>query len=102
MSDDLANYIIALVNATRNPAAICPELTSTIRYGASPRATIGLDRAAKAHAWLHGRDYVTPDDIHGIAPDILRHRILLHFSAKADGLTTDDVISQLLHHLALP
>ena len=73
-----------------------------MRYGASPRATIGLDRCARAHAWLQQRDYVSPDDIHAIAHDVLRHRLLLNFEAQAEGITTDDVINTLLHHVAIP
>ena len=73
-----------------------------LRFGASPRATIALDRCSKAHAWLSGRDYVTPDDIHVIAHDVLRHRILLSFEAEAEGMNSDDFIDSLLPLVAIP
>jgi MoxR-like ATPase len=73
-----------------------------IRFGASPRATIGLERCARAHAWLEGRDYVSPEDIQAVAPDVLRHRILLTFEAEAEGIRTDQVISEILNHVAVP
>ena len=91
-----------LVVATRDPSPYSPELSRWLRYGASPRATIALDRCAKAHAWLAGRDYVTPEDIHVIAHDVLRHRILLTFEAEAEGVTTDDFLDELLRLVALP
>ncbi len=102
MSEALENYLIQLVLATRKPAAYSEELADWLRYGASPRATIALDRCARAHAWLSGRDYVTPEDIHAIAHDILRHRILLSFEAEAEGISTDDFIDRLLKLVALP
>ena len=73
-----------------------------MRYGASPRATIGLDRGARAHAWLAGRDYVTPADIHAIIFDVLRHRILLTFEAQAEGVDSDQFIAKLLQVVAAP
>lgn len=101
-SEALENYIIALVLASRNPAPYGKELASSVRFGASPRATIALDRASKAHAWLNGRDFVTPEDIRAMAHDVLRHRILLTFEAMADGITSDAFISQLLNCVAIP
>ena len=92
MSDALERYLVQLVIATRNPGVYSPELARWLRYGASPRATIALDRCARAHAWLLGRDYVTPEDIHVIAHDVLRHRILLTFEAEAEGVSSDDFI----------
>ncbi len=101
-SENLENYLVQLVVATRDPSAYSPELGRWLRYGASPRATIALDRCAKAHAWLAGRDYVTPDDIHIIAHDVLRHRILLTFEAEAEGITSDHFLDELLRLVALP
>lgn len=100
-SDMLERYLVQLVVGTRNPIAYSDELARWLRYGASPRATIALDRCSKAHAWLAGRDYVTPDDIHTIAHDVLRHRILLTFEAEAEGVSSDDFIDELLRLVAL-
>ncbi|WP_058534092.1 AAA family ATPase [Legionella saoudiensis] len=101
-SDALENYLVQLVVATRNPGIYDEELGRWLRFGASPRATIALDRCSKAHAWLAGRDYVTPDDIHVIAHDVLRHRILLSFEAEAEGISSDDFIDSLLRLVAVP
>ncbi|MFA6303412.1 MAG: MoxR family ATPase [Legionella sp.] len=101
-SEALEHYLVQLVIATRNPGAYNDELGRWLRFGASPRATIALDRCSKAHAWLAGRDYVTPDDIHVIAHDVLRHRILLSFEAEAEGITSDDFIDSLLRLVAIP
>ena len=91
-----------LVVGTRNPAAYSDALARWLRFGASPRATIALDRCSKAHAWLAGRDYVIPEDIHAIVHDVLRHRILLTFEAEAEGISSDDFIDELLRQVALP
>ncbi|NQY41790.1 MAG: MoxR family ATPase [Legionellales bacterium] len=102
LSPALESYIVQLVIATRNPNAFDPKLDNWLRYGASPRATIALDRCSRAHAWLMGKDYVSPEDIHSVIYDILRHRILLSFEAEAEGVTTDDFISELLKVVAIP
>jgi MoxR-like ATPase len=102
MSDKLEEYLIQLVIATRQPKAYSEDLARWKRFGASPRATISLDRCARAHAWLHGRDYVTPHDIHTVAHDVLRHRVILTFEAQAEGITTDHFIDQLLQRIAVP
>lgn len=101
-SEALENYIVQLVVATRNPGVYSSALARWLRFGASPRATIALDRCSKAHAWLNGRDYVTPEDVHVIAHDVLRHRILLTFEAEAEGVSSDDFIDELLRQVALP
>lgn len=101
-SEALEHYLVQLVIATRNPAVYGEELGRWLRFGASPRATIALDRCSKAHAWLSGRDYVTPEDIHVIAHDVLRHRVLLSFEAEAEGITSDDFIGSLLRLVAVP
>jgi MoxR-like ATPase len=101
-SEALEHYIVQLVIASRNPTPYSPEMARWLRFGASPRATIALDRCAKAHAWLNERDYVTPEDIHLIAHDVLRHRILLSFEAEAEGVSSDDFIDSLLRLVAIP
>lgn len=101
-SEALERYMVQLVVATRNPTAYSPSLNRWLRFGASPRATIALDRCSKAHAWLAGRDYVTPEDIHIIAHDVLRHRILLSFEAEAEGVSRDDFVNELLRLVAVP
>ena len=101
-SPTLTQYLVDLVIATRNPKPYSEKLARWLRFGASPRATIALDRCAKAHAWLAGRDYVTPDDIHAIAHDVLRHRILLTYEAEADGIDSDAFLTDLLRLVALP
>ncbi len=98
----LENYIVQLVLATRNPAAYGAELTRWIAFGASPRGTIALDRCARAHAWLAGRDFVSPEDVHAVAADVLRHRVLLTYEAEAEGISSDQVIKLLLERVALP
>lgn len=102
MSQALDNYLIQIVMATRNPAAFDASLGQWVRFGASPRATIALDRCAKALAWLSGRDYVTPADIQEIAHDVLRHRILLRYEAEAEGMTTDGLIDNILRVISVP
>ncbi len=101
-SDALAAYLVELIVATRDPRRYSDDLSRWLRFGASPRATIALDRCAKAHAWLHGRDYVTPEDIHVIAHDVLRHRIILTFEAEAEGIHPDIFLDELLQMVALP
>jgi MoxR-like ATPase len=98
----LEEYMVQLVVATRDPAPYSETLKRWVRFGASPRATIGLERCARAHAWLEGRDYVSPEDIQAVAHDVLRHRILLTFEAEAEGITTDHVVSEILNHVAVP
>lgn len=102
LSEALEDYFIQLVMATRHPEKYHKELARWIRYGASPRASIALDRCSRVHAWLHRRDYVTPEDIHAVAYDVLRHRVLLTFEAEAEGVTTDQVIDLLLKQVAIP
>jgi MoxR-like ATPase len=89
-------YLLQFVFATRNPEVYGDELAGTVAFGASPRGTIALDRCARAHAWLRGRDYVTPEDVQSIAKATLRHRVLLTFEAQADGLDTDRFLDLLI------
>ncbi|BAO44136.1 AAA family ATPase [Thiolapillus brandeum] len=98
----LNQYIVDLVQATRNPAAYDEELARWCRFGASPRATLALARCARVRAWLDGEDFVSPGHIQRIAADILRHRVLLSFEAEAEGITSDDLIQRLLSLVAIP
>jgi MoxR-like ATPase len=96
MSDAVEQYMVQLVIATRSPRLYSEELAGWIEYGGSPRATIAIDRCARAHAWLKGRDFVSPDDIQAVTADVLRHRLILTFEAEANGVTPDKVIEELL------
>jgi MoxR-like ATPase len=102
MDEKIRDYIVSIIQATRKPDAYAPHLKLLIRCGASPRGTINLALAAKAYAFLAGRNYVTPQDIKDLAPDILRHRILLSYEAEAEGISSEDVIKQLLDKLPVP
>ncbi|MGR5252238.1 AAA family ATPase [Vibrio astriarenae] len=96
MAEGVERYIVRLVLATRNPEKYSSELTGQLEMGVSPRATIALDRCARAHAWLAGRDYVTPEDVQTMAYPVLRHRLLLSYSAQAQGIKPDSIIDALL------
>ena len=102
LSDSLENYLIELVLATRDAGKYGDDLSGWIQYGASPRASMALDRCARAYAWLDGRDFVTPEDIQVIAPDVLRHRIILSYEAEAEGITPDRCIEELIARVAIP
>ncbi len=102
LSEAVEEYLLQLVLATRKPEPYGSELAQWIEYGASPRASIGLDRCARAHAWLAGRDYVSPEDVQEMAFDILRHRLILDYEAEAEGVTPDRVISELLARVPVP
>ncbi len=102
LAPELEQYLVDLVTASRDPAPLDEELAGWIRLGASPRGTIALDLASRAHAWLAGRDYVSPADIHAVAPDVLCHRILPSYEAEADGIDSGRIVERLLHVVALP
>jgi MoxR-like ATPase len=102
LDSSLEDYIIEIVLATRSAERYGDELASWIQHGASPRATMALDRCARAYAWLNNRDYVVPEDIQLIAPDVLRHRIILSFEAEAEGKTADSCIDAVLAQVAVP
>ena len=102
LAEELEAYIVNLVVATRDPGQVDKSLDGQVMYGASPRASMGIDRAARAHAWLSGRDYVGPEDIQAVASDVLRHRIVLSFEAEADGITENSVIERLLDSVGVP
>ncbi len=102
LAPELEEYIVNIVVATRNPGAVDASLEGQILYGASPRASMGIDRAARAHAWLAGRDFVGPEDIQAIASDVLRHRLVLSFEAEADGVSSNSVIERVLDGVGVP
>lgn len=102
IAENLEEYLLQLVLATRNPGVYGEDLANWMLYGASPRATIALDRCARAHAWLDQRDFVSPDDIQAIAYDVLRHRVILSYEAEADGVTPDSFIQELISRVAVP
>ncbi|MAS24851.1 MULTISPECIES: AAA family ATPase [unclassified Thalassolituus] len=99
MSDAVEQYLVQLIMATRRAEGYGKDLDSWIEFGASPRGTIALDRCARAHAWLKGRDYVSPEDVQAVAHDVLRHRLLLSFEAEASGMTVNKVINELLQRV---
>ena len=96
LAEPVETYIAALVQASRQPGEYSQQLARWIQYGASPQATLALDRCSRALAWLDGRDYVTPEDVQQLAHEAMRHRILLTYQAEADGVVIDDVITELL------
>jgi MoxR-like ATPase len=102
LAPELEEYIINIVTTTRNPGVVDESLNGQVLYGASPRASMGIDRAARAHAWLAGRDYVGPEDIQAVAPDVLRHRLVLSFEAEADGVNTNSVVQRILDGVGVP
>jgi MoxR-like ATPase len=99
MAEQLEEYLIQLVLATRDPAPYDQGLARLVDYGASPRATIALDRCARAHAWLRGAEYVTPEDVHAVAYDVLRHRVLLSYAAEAEGMDPDGFVAELIRQV---
>ncbi len=102
MAESLQDYLLQIVITSRNPKAYGDDLASWVQYGASPRASIALDRCARAHAWLAGRDFVSPEDIQEMAHDVLRHRIILSFEAEAEGISKDQFIHTLISRIAVP
>lgn len=102
MSENIEEYLLQIILATRQPEKYGDDLARWLQWGASPRATISLDRCARAHAWLAGRDYVGPEDVQEMAADVLRHRIILDYEAEAEGINTDKVISELIARIAVP
>ena len=102
LSPVLQEYIVQLILASRNPGKYNSQVERWIDYGASPRGSISLERTARAHAWLTGRDFVTPDDIQNMIHDTLRHRIILSFTAEAEGIDSNQVINRLLDLVPVP
>ncbi len=101
--DRLKGYLVELAAATRDPKAFgLPELADFIAWGASPRATLALLSASRAHAFLQGRGYVVPEDVKAVAPDVLRHRVLLTYEAEAENITSDQVLAKILERVEVP
>ncbi|MDH3614026.1 MAG: MoxR family ATPase [Gammaproteobacteria bacterium] len=102
LAAELEEYIVNIVVSTRDPGRVDESLDGQVMYGASPRASMGIDRAARAHAWLSGRDYVGPEDIQAVASDVLRHRLVLSFEAEADGVSENSIIESILDGVGVP
>lgn len=103
VDDKVKEYVLDMVNATRRPAEFgLMNMSNLIAFGASPRATIFMVQAARAHAFLNGRGFVTPEDIKQIAADVLRHRIIVTYEAEAEEVTSDDLVKRILHHIEVP
>lgn len=101
MAENLEEYLVQLVLATRDPAPYDSALARLVDYGASPRATIALDRCARARAWLRGACFVTPEDIHAVVFDVMRHRVLMSYAAEAEGMTVDRFVAELIKRVPL-
>jgi MoxR-like ATPase len=103
MDDRIVDYIVDIVHATREPKQFgLNDLAPLVEFGASPRATISLAQASRAHAFLRGRSFVTPDDVKAIAPDVLRHRVLTTYEAEAEEVTSDDIVQKILASIESP
>jgi MoxR-like ATPase len=103
VDERLVDYIVDIVHATRVPKdAKLDDLTPLIEFGASPRATLALAQASRAHAFLRERAYVTPDDVKAIAPDVLRHRVLTTYEAEAENVTSDTIVARILETIPTP
>jgi MoxR-like ATPase len=103
IDERVLDYIVDIVHATRNPiAANLAELMPLVEFGASPRASISLAQASRAHAYLRGRKFVTPEDVKVMAPDVLRHRVLTSYEAEAEDVTSDDIINRVLGAVESP
>jgi MoxR-like ATPase len=103
IDERVVDYIVEIVHATRNPdQAGLAELKPLIEFGASPRATLALAQGSRAHAFLRGRAFVTPDDVKAIGPDVLRHRVLRTYEAEAEEVTSDEIVSRILEAIPVP
>lgn len=102
LAEAVEEYIVELVETTRNPGNYGQELANWVRWGASPRGAIAIERASRANAWLAGRDFVTPEDVQKVTPDALRHRVLLNYEATADGITSQQCIEEILSRVPAP
>ncbi|MFV7769800.1 AAA family ATPase [Shewanella marisflavi] len=102
LAEPLEQYIVNIVMATRQPQQYSDQLANWLEYGVSPRATISIERCARARAWLMERDFVSPEDIQAVVPNVLRHRLLLSYQAQAEGVSADQVIDHILSQVAVP
>ncbi|OHE77386.1 MAG: hypothetical protein A2107_14940 [Verrucomicrobia bacterium GWF2_62_7] len=102
MDEKVKNYVVDIVHATRDPKSYKIDVAGLIEYGASPRATIYLTLAAKACAFLHGRGYVTPQDIKSIGMDVLRHRVIPTYEAEAEDVTSEDIVKRIFDEVPVP
>ena len=101
VSDTVEKYIVALISSTRYADKYSEKLVRWIDYGSSPRGTIALEKCSRTYAWLNGKDFVSPDDVATVLHDVLRHRLILSYEANADGISTDDVIDEMLKVVAV-
>lgn len=101
ISENMERYIVDIISATRTPEKYNEELATWIDYGASPRGTIAIDRAARTHTWMEGKNSVTPDSIRAVVHDCLRHRLIMSYEANAEGITADDAINEVLKQVAV-
>jgi len=101
MAEAVEKYVVDLVIATRQPQRYGDDLARLISVGASPRATIAIDAAAHARAWLRGQDFVSPDDVQAVAPACLAHRIHLSYEAEAEGKSREDIVDDILERVAV-
>jgi len=102
MAEEIERYLVEIIAATRTPERYSDELARLITWGASPRGSLALDRCSRVRAWLHERDFVTPEDIQELVVDVLRHRIIESYEAESDGLTPEDVIIKILTKISVP
>jgi len=101
ISENMERYIVDIISATRTPEKYNEDLATWIDFGASPRGTIAIDRAARTHAWMEGKEMVTPDNIRAVVHDCLRHRLILSYEANAEGISANDVINDILKQVAV-
>ena len=101
VTEELEKYMVSIISATRYPERYSPELSELIDFGASPRGTIAIDRCSRVNAWMNGNDYVSPDNIHNVVKDVLRHRIAISYKARAEGITVDQVIDKIMEQVAV-
>lgn len=102
LAEPLERYIVDIISATRQPQRFSDKLAKWLEYGVSPRATQSIERCARARAWLKERDFVAPEDIQAVVPNVLRHRLLLSYQAQAEGVSRDEVINHILSQVAVP
>ncbi len=101
MSTEVERYLVEIISATRKPENFSDELARLITWGASPRASLALDRCSRARAWMHEREFVTPEDIQDLVGDVLRHRIILSYEAESEGITSEDVVNKILNTVSV-